>query len=87
MAAVVTVLIIAPAMISIALALYSLVRWMLSRRGASTKSELLVGALGPLSLLFPRLMSEQSKKYFLHFMLSLFFFVAYCGVLLLLFGK
>ncbi len=87
MTAVITTLIFAPAVISILYALYAVVRWMLSRRDVSAKSELLVGVLGPFSLLFPRLMSEQSKKYFSLFIMGFVFFIAYIGVLLLLFGK
>lgn len=87
MTAVIVTLIFAPAIISIIYALFAVWRWILSRRDASTKSELLVGVLGPLSLLFPRTMSDQSKKYFSRFVLALSFFIIYTGGLLLLFGK
>jgi hypothetical protein len=87
LATIVTTLIFAPALLAIAYALYAVVCWALSRRGASLKSQMLVGALGPLSILFPGLMSQDSKKYFGRFMISLCVFIAYTAALLFLFGK
>jgi hypothetical protein len=80
-------LLLAPAITSVVFGFYSITRWLISRRGASRKSELLVGVLGHFSLFFPRLMNEQSKLHFTRFLLSMCFFIAYVALLPLLFRK
>lgn len=78
-------LIFSPAVISILYALYSVVRWMMSRRHESVANHLLVGLMGPLALLAPRLMGDKSRYYFTRFLLAFCFFIAYCGFLMVLF--
>jgi hypothetical protein len=83
----IALLILAPAFLSIGAALYYIVRWLLARRGSSTSNEIVVGLLGPFSLFAPKLMNPTAHAYLLRFYLAMSFFVAYCGLLLIFFGK
>lgn len=82
----IAVIIFVPAIISIIYSLYAVICWILSNRDASMRKKLLIGGLGPFSLIFPRLMNEQSRKYFSRFVLGIGFFVLYVGVLFIFFG-
>ena len=66
-----------PAVVALACACYFMCRWWLSRRGASIKSELIVGALGPFAALAPRAMSPESAALFRKFLISAIAFVGY----------
>lgn len=75
------VLVCLPAVLALACACYFMCRWWLSRRGASVKSNLIVGALGPFAALAPRAMSEESAALFRKFLVSAIAFVGYGCIL------
>lgn len=83
----IVILMFAPACVAIVLACYFMFLWMRSRRSASTGNQLLVGLLGPLSLLTPRLMAEDSKKHFSRFLAAALFFVCYLAILIVVFSR
>jgi hypothetical protein len=87
MSTLIVLVILAPAVLSIGAALYYIIRWIFARRGSSTSNELLVGVLGPFSLFAPKLMDAAVRIYLLRFYLAMSLFVAYCGLLLIFFGK
>lgn len=74
-----------PAILSLVVGVYSMLRFLVSRRGATASNDLIVGALGVLSILFPKLMSEQSRRHFRRFLLSMGFFAIYCLGLMVVF--
>jgi len=76
-------LVVMPAVASLTYAIYWLFRFSQSRRGVSKKNELLVGVLGAFSIFIPNLVSEESRRYLIRFLLSSSFFVAYCIALFL----
>jgi hypothetical protein len=83
----IVILILSPAFLSVMYGLYCALRWVVSRRNATIQSQIVVGALGPLAIMFPRLMSEKSKHYLSRFVGAGCFFILYCGVLFLLFER
>lgn len=70
-----------PAIAALACACYFMCRWWLSRRGASIKSDLIVGALGPFAALAPSAMSAESAVLFKKFLVSAIAFVGYVCLL------
>lgn len=78
----ITLLIFAPAILALGYAVYSMVKFILSRRNVSLKNELIVGALGIFSVFFPKLMTSESKRYFTHFLLAAGFFCLYSTALM-----
>lgn len=75
------ILIFAPAVLALAYAGYSMVRFVLSRRGVPLKNELAVGALGMFAIFVPKLLTSDSKKYFTRFLVSASFFCLYSAAL------
>jgi len=74
-----------PALLSLVVGVYSMLRFLVSRRGATASNYLVVGALGVFSILVPKLMSEQSRRHFRRFLLSTGFFAIYCLGLMVVF--
>lgn len=85
-AVILSILLFAPAVIALAYAAYSMVRFIVSRRRASLKNELAVGALGVFALFAPRLLMPDSKKYFTRFVIAASFFCLYVSALVLIVG-
>lgn len=79
----VALLIFAPAVLALAYASYSMLRFILSRRGVHLKNELAVGALGIFSIFAPKLLRPDSKKYFKSFLVAGGFFCMYSAVVVL----
>lgn len=84
MACVIGAALFLPAVLALVTGFYWMVRWVMSRRGASNASHLLVGILGPLATLFPRAMSAESARYLRRSMWALAFFLVYCALLMLI---
>lgn len=81
MTALVVLLICMPAVIALISACFFMWRWFISRREASVKSTLLVGALGPFALFAPKAMTTESASHFRNFLRSAAVFIAYvCAV-------
>lgn len=74
-----------PALASLLLAAYWMVRWFISKRGSSGTNDMLIGALGPLSVFFPGSMSKEPHRCLRRSFYAGAFFAAYCIVLTLLF--
>lgn len=70
-----------PAAATLGCACYFMCRWWLSRRGASVKSELLAGALGPFAALAVGTMSAESATLFRKFLWSATTFVVYVCII------
>jgi hypothetical protein len=77
-----SILIFAPAVLALAYSCYSMARFVISRRGATLKSELAVGVLGMFALFAPKLLTSDSKKYFTRFLLSAVIFCFYSAALI-----
>lgn len=75
------VLVFAPAVLALAYACYSMVKFLLSRRGVSLKNELTVGALGIFAIFVPKLLTSDSKKFLKRFLVSGGLFCLYSAIL------
>jgi hypothetical protein len=81
----ITFLIFSPALISICLAAYYVIRWLGSMREVPLRRRLIVDLIGPFALFSSKLMPEQAFKFFRKFSFWMFFFVVYIGLLMLFF--
>ena len=80
-------LVFLPGVVSIGLSCYYVVMWSRSCRGASTRNQFLITLLGPLAILVPRLMTDESRRHLTRFIFSGLFSAVYSVLLLVLFGK
>lgn len=79
---VIAIMLFAPALTALGYAIYAMVKFIHSRREASLKNELILGALGIFAVFAPKLMKPESRRYFTHFLLAASFFCLYSVVLM-----
>ena len=70
----------APAIISLAAAVYFIVKWYLSQRGAKLSGTLLAGVLGPFAGLTKKAMTSPSRILFNNFLISSAVFIGYAAL-------
>lgn len=79
--------ILAPPAVALMICIYSIIRYMITRRGVTTKNFIATEILGIAAIFFPKLLSDVSRKHLLRFMWSFSFLVVYGAVLSVAFGK